>query len=88
MPWADNMATKITPAEIVHRARVAVHQIEAARKQAVSVYDEDLRALKELDARLSTPSVLNEPEMFDVEQVLSPDLKQLIEAPLAKYGTQ
>ncbi len=78
---------RLTAAQIVHRARVAVHQIEAARKQAVSVYDEDLRALKELDSRLSTPTVLNEPEMFDVEQVLSPDLRSLLDAPLAKYGT-
>ncbi len=75
-----------TAAEIVHRARVATHQIEAARKQAVSEYDEDLRMLKELDSRLSTPLALNEPEMFEVDKVISPEIKAILDAPLAKYA--
>lgn len=68
------------------RVRIATHLIESARKQAVSVYDEDLRALKELDARLATVQSANEPELFRVDKVLTPDLRRLIEAPLAKYG--
>lgn len=73
------------PADILLRVRIATHQIESARKQAVSVYDEDLRALKELDARLATIQSIAQPELFNSENVLTPELMQLIESPLAKY---
>ncbi len=81
------MSTKYkTPADILLRVRFAAHQIEGARKQAIAVYDEDLRLLRDLDARIATAQTINEPELFDASTVLSPDVHQLLDAPLAKYG--
>lgn len=76
-----------SPADILLRVRWATHTIEAARKQAVSRYDEDIRALRELDYKLATIQTINEPELFDPETVLSPELRQLLTAPLSKYVT-
>jgi hypothetical protein len=78
------MKTK-NPADILRRARFATHQIKAARKQAVSQYDADLRRLSDLDILLTTPEAMSQPELFRVESVLTPDLEELIERPLAKY---
>ena len=75
-----------TPADILIRVRFATHQIEAARKSAVSVFDEDLRVLRDLDARLATSQTINEPELFKPEEVLSPEIQTLLEAPLSKYA--
>ena len=47
-----------TPADILLRVRIATHMIEAARKQAVAVYDEDLRGLRELDAKAGRDAVV------------------------------
>lgn len=70
---------------IVSRARSAWHLIHAARKQAVSEYDADLRRLDELDKCLTTPEVMAQPELFDVRSVLTPEIENLLAAPLAKY---
>ncbi len=74
-----------TPAEVHHRVRVAANQISAARKQALSMYDADLRLLRDLDLKLSSTCALNEPELIKVETILSPEARELISAPLAKY---
>lgn len=71
-------------AELLLRVRIATHQIEGARKQAVSVYDEKLRKLKELDARLATLEAVAQPELFDSTNFLSPDVERLLLAPLAE----
>lgn len=69
------------------RVRCASHQIAAARKQAVSQYDADLRKLSDLDMQLSTPEGISQPELFELEKVLTPEIQLLLEAPLSKYGT-
>lgn len=77
---------KTTPGEIMLKARLATHQIIAARKQAVSQYDAALRQLIDLDRVLSTPESVAQPEMFDADTVLTPDLMDLIETPLKRFG--
>ena len=76
-----------TAAEILLRVRIATHTLQAARKQAVSKYDEDLRALRELDLKLATIQTINEPELFEPGTVLAPDMLNLLLSPLAKYAT-
>ena len=71
--------------EILHYARDAFHTIAAARKQAISQYDEDLRALKNLDLKLSPIKTKEQLELFDLESTLTPELKRLLDSPLAKY---
>lgn len=71
--------------EILHHARHAFHTIAAARKQAIAEYDEDLRALKNLDLKLSPIQTKEQLEMFDLESTLTPELKRMLESPLAKY---
>jgi hypothetical protein len=73
-------------ADILLRVRFATHQIESARKQAMAVYDEDLRHLRDLDSRLATAQAINEPELFEMAEILSPEVEQLLAAPLAKYS--
>lgn len=70
-------------AELLLRVRIATHQIEGARKQAVSVYDEKLRVLRDLDARLATLETAAQPELFDSAKFLSPEIDRLLRAPLA-----
>lgn len=77
---------QLTAERLLLKVRIATHQIEAARKQAVAMYDEDLRALKELDAKLATVQTVNEPELFSPDKLLSPDLSALIDSPLARYN--
>jgi hypothetical protein len=50
------------------------------------VFDEDLRVLRDLDARLATSQTINEPELFKPDEVLSPEIQTLLEAPLSKYA--
>lgn len=73
-------------ADILLRVRFATHQIEAARKQAIAGYDEDLRMLRDLDARLATSQTINEPELFEPASILSPEVDAILTAPLAKYA--
>ena len=75
-----------TAADILLRVRFATHQIEAARKQSISVFDEDLRLLRDLDSRLATSQTINEPELFEPTTIMSPDVQELLAAPLAKYA--
>lgn len=79
------MKSDTTPGELLLRVRFATHQIASARKQAVSQYDADLRRLSDLDILLTTPEAMKQPELFKAESVLTPELVELLEAPLAKY---
>ena len=83
---ANNTIAKRGPGDILLRVRSAAHQIQAARKQAVSEYDADLRRLDELDKRLTQPEAVAQPELFDVGDVLTPEIEDLLAAPLAKYN--
>lgn len=74
------------PGDILLRVRSATHQIQAARKQAVSEYDADLRRLDELDKRLTTPEAVAQSELFNIGEVLTPEIEELLAAPLAKYN--
>lgn len=74
-----------TPGDLLMKVFIAQNEIAAARKQAVAMYDEDLRALKELSARVATRRTLSEPELFSSTDFLSPELQSLIDAPLARY---
>jgi len=74
-----------TASEVLLRVRVATHQLSAARKQAIAAYDEDLRALKNLDLKLATVETLQQPELFDIDASLTPELIRLLDSPLAKY---
>lgn len=77
---------KPSAGDILLRVRSASHQISAARKQAVSQYDADLRRLADLDVLLTTPEAMSQPELFNPDTVLTPELQDLLAAPLAKYG--
>lgn len=77
---------KPTAGELLLRVRFATHQITAARKQAVSQYDADLRRLADLDMILTTPEAMSQPELFKADSVLTPELSDLLDAPLAKYS--
>ena len=70
---------------IHNKSRWAFHTLTAAKKQAIAAYDEDLRALKNLDLKLSAQEKLQQPELFKIETVLSPEIRQILESPLAKY---
>lgn len=75
-----------SPGDLLLRVRFATHQIKAARKQAVSQFDADLRRLSDLDMLLTTPETVNQPELFKSSSVLTPELQKLIDAPLARYS--
>lgn len=75
-----------TAADILLQVRFATHQIESMRKQSIAVFDEDLRLLRDLDSRIATSQTINEPELFEPGSVLSPEVENLLAAPLAKYS--
>ena len=75
----------LTAGEIMLRVRCASHQIAAARKQAVSQYDAELRKLSDLDMLLSTPEGISQPELFKVATVLTPELIRRLETPLIDF---
>jgi hypothetical protein len=77
---------KRTTGDILLQVRSATHQIQAARKQAVSEYDADLRRLDELDKKLTTPEAVAQPELFAIDEMLTPETEELLRAPLAKYN--
>lgn len=81
-----NHNQKSSAGELLLRVRYASHQIAAARKQAVSQYDADLRRLADLDMQLTTPEAMAQPELFKADAILTPDLQELLAAPLAKYN--
>ena len=68
-----------TASDVLLRVRVATHQLSAARKQAIAAYDEDLRALKNLDLKLATVETLQQPELFDIDASLTPELIRLLQ---------
>lgn len=70
---------------VIMRVQVATLQLLAARKQAIAAYDEDLRALKSLNLKLATVETMQQPELFDVDATLTPELIRLLDSPLAKY---
>lgn len=72
-----------TAADLLLRVRIATHLIEGARKQAVSVYDEKLRVLRDLDARLATLEAVAQPELFQADAYVNPEIQRLLDAPLA-----
>ena len=76
----------MTPADVLQRVVFAQNVIQASKKQSVADYDEDLRALRSLMLKLGTAEYIAQPELFDVETMLSPEVKRLLEAPLAKYS--
>ncbi len=82
---SQNNDNKHSAGELLLRVRFATHQIHAARKQAVSQYDADLRRLADLDMLLTTPEAMAQPELFKLDAVITPELQELLDAPLAKY---
>lgn len=74
-----------TASDVLLRVRIATHVLSAAKKQAISAYDEDLRALKNLDLKLATVETLHQPDLFDLETTLTPELRRILESPLARY---
>lgn len=74
---------KITPAEINYRADCAFNAIASARKQAVFGYDVRLRKLVELKKQVTAPAVSDQPELFEPDAVLSPELSDILAAPLS-----
>lgn len=65
------------------RTDTAIRRIYAAKKQRVSEYDERLRKLKALGESLYLKREDGaQAEMFNEEDVLTPDLAKLLDAPL------
>ena len=64
----------------------ALAELTAARKQVISEYDADIRRIRELQAKLRDRHLHDQPEMFDLESVLTPELRSLLESPLARYA--
>lgn len=77
---------ELTVGEISHRILTATNAIQASRKQAMAVYDEDLRALRDLTRQIGTFEMINQPELFKLGNILTPELQRLLEAPLSKYS--
>lgn len=65
-------------------ADTAIRKIIAAKKARVSEYDERLRKLKAYSESLYLKREDQEQaEMFKIEEMLTPDLAKLLEAPLS-----
>lgn len=65
------------------RADDAIRTLTSAKKARVSEYDERLRKLKGFAEILFIKQTdAAQAELFDTEELLSPDLSRLIEAPL------
>jgi hypothetical protein len=64
------------------KAGLAISEIEAAKKQRVSGYDERLRKLNALTDVLLVKQLDTQNELFDPKEILNPDLQKLLEAPL------
>jgi hypothetical protein len=73
---------------LTRRTLFAVHEIKAAKKQAVSAYDADLRRLDDVLKRLTTSEAMNQPELFDdgVGSLLTPEVQQIIDQPTGRYN--
>lgn len=64
------------------KAGLAISEIEAAKKQRVSGYDERLRKLNALTDVLLVKQLDTQDELFDPKEILNPDLQKLLDAPL------
>jgi hypothetical protein len=64
------------------KAGLAISEIEAAKKQRVSGYDERLRKLNALTDVLLIKQLDEQVEMFDTKEILNPDLQKLLDSPL------
>ena len=64
------------------KAGLAISEIEAAKKQRVSGYDERLRKLNALTDVLLIKQLDDQVELFDPKEILNPELSNLLESPL------
>ncbi len=64
------------------KAGLAISEIEAAKKQRVSGYDERLRKLNALTDVLLIKQLDDQSELFDPKEILNPELAKLLESPL------
>ncbi len=65
------------------RADDAIRTLQSARKQVTGEYDERLRKLKDFAEVLFIKQADDsQQEMFKPEEILSPDLKELLDAPV------
>lgn len=64
------------------KAGLAISEIEAAKKQRVSGYDERLRKLNALTDVLLIKQLDEQEELFDPKEILNPELQSLLESPL------
>lgn len=83
MPPSAQSTAPANAGLLLLKVRIATHQIEGARKQAVSGFDDKLRTLRDLDAKLATLETIAQPELFDSTNYLSPEVEHLLAAPLA-----
>jgi len=59
----------------------AVRLLVSAKKQRVSEYDERLRKLRDFAEVLFIKQIDAQGELFEPERILSPDLRELLDAP-------
>lgn len=64
------------------RADDAIRAISAAKKARVSEYDERLRKAKDYAETLFIKQTDGQDELFDMKEILTPDLDKLLSAPL------
>lgn len=64
------------------KAGLAISEIEAAKKQRVSGYDERLRKLNALTDVLLIKQLDEQTELFDPKEILNPELQKLLDSPL------
>ncbi len=64
----------------------ALAELTAARKQALSEYDADIRRIRDLQSKLRDRHLHEQPELFSLDAVLTPELRDLLESPLARYS--
>ena len=78
-------APKKSRSDIIGDAYSALMQITAAKKQACAQYDADTRSLRDLLEQLTTSEARAQGELFATDTIVTPELAELIEFPLAKY---
>ena len=64
------------------KASLAIREIEAAKKQRVSGYDERLRKLTKLTDVLLVKQLDEQEDLFDPKEILNPEITKLLESPL------
>lgn len=68
------------------KAEDAVGLLISAKKQRVSEYDERLRKLRDLQEELRIKSIDPQAELFSIDEIISPELLQLMRDPTHKLG--